>query len=100
MEARRSAEGLKDMQGHLADIDLARRKNMQRMEAGLHELDQRVKHIDKGRIDPDNAALKDITERLNRLETAEKSTTKTTTATPTSWQPAHIVLGVWPQNTH
>lgn len=73
MQARRSEETMKDMQGHLANIYLARRKDMQRMEAVLHEMDMRIKNIDKSRQVPDNAALKEITGRLNRLETGDKT---------------------------
>lgn len=46
--------------------------------------------------------LQDITERLMRFEAAgnNKNSKLDDHTTATTWQPAHVVMEVWPQSTH
>lgn len=44
-EAKRSEESLRNLQGHMAVIDISRREDLQRFKQGTSELDGRVRHM-------------------------------------------------------
>lgn len=61
-EARKSEEALKNVQGHLPTIDLARHKDLHRVEACMSELDQKIRaNIGAGNSGQNAKALQDIT---------------------------------------
>lgn len=73
MEARRSKDAMKDMHGAQHQHRLGQAQGHATHGSRLARDGHAHQEHRQGKTEPDNAALKDITDRLNRLETGEKN---------------------------